>query len=127
MTTSPTPIQPVEVIGHQTDLTEAQAALTEFERAFILSGTRAEFKQGAHIIVPIVNGTLYEFVLPACTCSDLECWYVRGKPSWFYSVCHAHRLQPLGRATRPARDVDADRRHKARRGGDQMRYASRWG
>jgi hypothetical protein len=97
MPNSPAPIQPVET----PDLSPALLALDDIERAFILGGTRAEFNRAAKLILPFVNGTPYEVILAVCDCADLEVYYLRDytKPgSWFYGVCHAHRLQPLGGA-----------------------------
>lgn len=111
--TTPATNQPIDASAEA--LTEAELSLTEFERAFVFSGTRAEFNRASKLVLPIVNAYSYSPLLEVCECSDLEIWKVSGSGrSWFYGVCHAHRLQPLGRAIRDGGLSDS-RRIEARR------------
>lgn len=114
---TPEPIHPVEP-------STALQALDEFTSAFVLSGTKAEFNRTAHMILPFVNSIAYEFLLPACDCGDLEVWYVRAEErgGYFYSICHEHRLQSLGRAVRCPRlargdDGSGHKTHRRRKSG----------
>jgi hypothetical protein len=106
MTTTPAPVQPVET----PDLSPALQALDDFERAFVLRGSRAQCNISARLLLPFVNDIPYEFLISECECADREVWYVRDQRygNWFYAVCHAHRLQPLGRAIRCAKQHGDD-------------------
>ena len=104
-------------------LTPAQEALDDFQRAFILSGTRVEFNRAGRLILPFVNSRSYEVVFEpetCATCADLEVWYIPGGVqhcSEFYSICHEHRLKLLGRAIRCQRPKSAEATHNRRKSG----------
>lgn len=99
------------------DLTEAQNNLPAFNLKFIRQGIRCEFERYLNMVTPSVNRRGYHVVF-ACECVDLEVHYIPGdRGNWFYGVCAAHGLQPLGRAIRTARGVDGRSEERRRKSG----------
>ena len=111
MTTTPAPLQPVEVA-------DVLQSLDDFQRAFVLSGRRCEIRRSGILIFPLVGAIEYDVLIGSCECPVLEVHYLTDPDrhvGQFYSVCAAHQLQYLGRATRsrPARSERTERRRKS--------------
>lgn len=96
-------------------------ALSDFERAFLNSGTRAEINRFSRMVLPFVNAIAYEVKFVDCDCVDLQVWHIpdhEHRAGWFYAICHEHRLQPIGRANRCSHQAGAeDRTHRRRKSG----------
>ena len=97
-----------------------------FIAAFLATGQQVEYRRAEMLVFPSVFGREYQCCIVSCACSDLTVHYVPDPErhiNYFYSLCQAHGLQPLGRAERMSKAQNPETTHRRRTSGATT---SRW-
>jgi hypothetical protein len=113
-------------LSSNSSVSTVQKPTDPFVSAFLATGQQVEYRASevlsgdSRLVFPKVNGREYEVVIVGCACAELTLHYVpdpQRRINYFYSLCSAHGLQPLGRAIRNSGVDNSDAAHRRRKSG----------